>query len=176
MENTTNYFRSQKDPEHLYEKFDTNLWNLTTDEMLIILRIFHHKTEPEFEGDKIWIVNRIEIQKSLMQRGMPKDKFCKAWMSLQKKKYIVKRRFKGGVEWTIYEAPESIINKVASNLLPKSKPNKESVKAPANIICFDTLDEMHIQRLKDNLRLYPDAPLQYQYDISKEEIRKRLNI
>lgn len=169
----TVYNRSPRDNENTYTIFNSKILYLPADEQLIMIHILSNNDQ--------WVLNRIEIQERLRKCGFGKRRFGKAWMNLEKKKYLLKKRFQSGVEWTVNENPhnESIKSNPPqpqiSNI--EIKPTNIISKQPKqNIICFDTLNEIQIQRLKDSLRLYPDAPLQFQYDISKEEIRKRLNI
>jgi hypothetical protein len=126
MKNKTNYYLTPKDDDHPYNMYDAKLWNLPDTELLIMLRILSNKTKKVYEDDILWVVNRIEIQERLKERGTGERVFRKSWMELEKKHYIVKKRFKGGVEWTIYEDPELFLQtpKTSTKTLNRTKPVK----------------------------------------------------
>lgn len=103
--NTTIYERTPKNEEHPFNVYDAKFWDLTNDEMLIMLAIFSNKTEKKDINDTLWVVNRVEIENRLCKGGMGWRNFRKAWDMLKIKKYINGIRKQGYVEWTIKEDP-----------------------------------------------------------------------
>jgi len=97
MKNQTTFNRAPKDSDHPYNKLSAKLYKLPLNELNIMQFILCNNDD--------WIVNRREIYQRLHNLGMSDIRFRKAWMSLQKKHYLICKRFRGGVHWFINEDP-----------------------------------------------------------------------
>lgn len=121
MKNKTMYFRTMKNEEQPFVRFDAQLWNLPNDEMLIMLAILSNTDD--------WILNAIEIQNRLQKGGMGKYRFQKAMNNLQMKGYLVKDHIQGGYLWKVYENPSNTFKTTPkTNIQRAPKPKVENYK------------------------------------------------
>jgi hypothetical protein len=161
MKNKTTYFKTPKDSDHPFNRYDSKLWNLQNDELLIMLCILSNKTEPLFDGDTIWILNRVEIEKRLKKGGMSQIKFRTAWMNLEKKHYLDMKRNVGCVEWTVKEDPAmdgTTQNKqIRVNTIPKQKVPEERIPIP-----YANLNQREKMLYNDNIKIDPNYNYYYQ--------------
>ena len=117
--NKTIYELSPRDKDNPWNMYDARLWELKNDELLIMLAILSNKTEKTNPDDKVWVLNRIEIEKRLQKGGMGWRNFRKAWDMLKIKGYIVCNRKQGYVEWVVKENPNiNIIEDKTKNVRP----------------------------------------------------------